>query len=184
MERTWNVGKVFRTAETVNKSSKTARLALALLRDRERPSAVNTITACFLCDRSYTYRGPNGGDDSGRFCSGRCRENYDAGKQPQSSSPQLYSLRPGKTGFFITCAGCAREFESRGLKFCQPECERQQRQRAENQAVMAEVGMEPTQKRRCEKCGRAIPRWRDGRAVSKAVRFCSQKCQRSQTKRR
>jgi hypothetical protein len=178
------VGKIFRTAETVNKSSKTARLALALLRDRERPSAVNSTTTCFLCGRSYTYGGPSG-DDSGRFCSVRCRENYDAGKRPQSS-PQLYSLRPGKTGFYITCAGCAREFESLGLRCCTPECERAYRERSESRELMAEVGMAPVAKRICENegCNRPIPTWRGGRRVSKTVRFCSQKCQRASRSRR
>lgn len=175
------MGKLFRTSEGVNKSSPTARLTAALLRDRARPSAVNTSTACFLCGRSFTYKGPNG-DDSGRFCSVRCRENYDAGQRAQSSSPQLHSLRPGRVGFFITCAGCQNEFESIGLKYCKPECERQQRQRSENQALMAEVGMDaPVAKRICENegCNRPIPTWRGGRRVSKATRFCTEKCQRA-----
>jgi hypothetical protein len=178
------VGKVFRASEAVNNSSKTARLAAALLRDREaRPSAVNSTVNCFLCGRSYTYRTPTG-DDSGRFCSARCRENYDAGARAQSSSPQLYSLRPGRAGFFINCAGCQREFESLGLRCCSPECERNARERTDNLAALAEVGMDAPTKRVCEECGGPIPRWRNGRAVPKTARFCKRKCQaRSQRKK-
>jgi glyoxylase-like metal-dependent hydrolase (beta-lactamase superfamily II) len=38
----------------------------------------DTASTCFACGRGYTYRGPNG-DDSGRYCSARCRAAYDAG---------------------------------------------------------------------------------------------------------
>jgi hypothetical protein len=169
------VGKIFRKDEAVNSSSKTARLARALLRDRERATAINSTASCFLCDRSYTYRGPSG-DDSGRFCGRLCRQAYDAGSRPQSS-PQLYSLRAGPVGFFISCPGCRQEFESKGLRHCGPECECNARERADNLAVLAEVGMDAPKKRSCEICGANLPRWRNGRAVSKATRFCSKKCQ-------
>jgi hypothetical protein len=36
------------------------------------------VPTCFARRRGYIYRGPNG-DDSGRFCSDRCRNAYDAG---------------------------------------------------------------------------------------------------------
>jgi hypothetical protein len=42
---------------------------------------------------------------------------------------------------------------------------------------MREVGAEAAPKRRCEVCAAVIPRWtKGGRAVKKAVRFCSDKC--------
>jgi hypothetical protein len=47
---------------------------------------------------------------------------------------------------------------------------------------MAEVGIEPPTKRKCQECGGSIPRWRKGRQVSKATRFCSPKCQRRAAK--
>jgi len=44
-------------------------------------------------------------------------------------------------GFLIPCAGCGRSFKSLGLKYCTPDCRKRSRERAENQAAMAEVGM-------------------------------------------
>jgi len=38
--------------------------------------------------------------------------------------------------------------------------------------VMAEVGIQPIAKRKCECCDAAIPKWRNGRRVSRATRFC------------
>lgn len=87
-------------------------------------------------------------------------------------------MRMGPSGFFINCAGCDKEFESRGLRCCSKDCERRARDRQDNAKAMAEVGMEAPTKRICEAegCGRAIPRWRNGRAVSKAARFCQPSC--------
>jgi hypothetical protein len=58
---------------------KTTAITRALLRDREaeRPAQPQSA-ACFACGRSFMYRRAVG-DDSGRFCSRRCRETYDAG---------------------------------------------------------------------------------------------------------
>lgn len=86
-------------------------------------------------------------------------------------------LRRGAHGFYIHCAGCQKEFESRGLRCCSAACERRYRERQDNLAVMAEAGIEPAAKRRCE-CGAVIPKWRNGRRVSSATRFCSPKCSR------
>jgi hypothetical protein len=49
---------------------------------------------------------------------------------------------------------------------------------------MAKVGMERPVKRKCEApgCDRDIPNWRNGRRVSKATRFCSDKCSRTSKK--
>jgi hypothetical protein len=48
----------------------------------------------------------------------------------------------------------------------------------ENLRVMAEAGIEPEAKRKCEAegCGRPIPKWRNGKRVSSATRFCSKSC--------
>jgi hypothetical protein len=87
-------------------------------------------------------------------------------------------MRPGVHGFYIRCAGCQKDFESRGLRCCSTACERRYCERQENLRVMAEVGIEPSAKRKCEAegCGRPIPKWRNGRRVSSATRFCSAKC--------
>jgi hypothetical protein len=43
---------------------------------------------------------------------------------------------------------------------------------------MAEVGIEVAPKKQCAApgCSATIPKWRNGRKVSKAARFCSPKC--------
>jgi len=45
---------------------------------------------------------------------------------------------------------------------------------------LAEAGVEFESKlgpkRKCHQCGGDIPRWRNGRLVSKATRFCTPKC--------
>ena len=138
-----------------------------------KPAAVT----CFMCGRGMTYC-------NSRFCSDRCRAYYDIGGAAVGQD-WLRSL--GLKGFPIDCAHCRKGFDSKGLRCCSTECERRYRERQENLAVMAEVGMEPTPKRLCE-CGAAIPKFRKGRQVSSATRFCSPKCaqrarQRSQPRK-
>ena len=131
---------------------------------------------CFACGRPYTYRGPNG-DDSGRFCSARCREAYDAGF-PQYAPPKIaYSLPRGRHGFLIGCAHCRKQFDSKGLRCCSVECERAYRNKQE---LDAELANDPFRvvKRKCAACGGDIPNWRNGKRVSKATKFCSPRCQR------
>jgi hypothetical protein len=77
-------------------------------------------------------------------------------------------MRMGSHGLLIECAGCGRQFDSRGLRCCSTGCERQYRERKDNAAVMAEVGMDlAVTKRKCEnlECGRPIPKWRNGKRV-------------------
>jgi hypothetical protein len=156
-----------------------------------------TVIECHTCGRDMLYQGHHG-DDSGHFCSTRCRELFDDGFPPYEpvNLRKLFAatwrvtaggdpgylpkpMRMGPVGFFTTCVGCDKEFESKGLRCCSTECERRYRDREDNTRLMAEVGMEPAAKRMCEAdgCGKAIPRWRKGRAVSKSVRFCSPSCQ-------
>jgi len=47
---------------------------------------------------------------------------------------------------------------------------------------MAEVGSSMPVKRKCQQCGGDIPNWRNGRRVSKAIRFCSPRCSRQAKK--
>ena len=111
----------------------------------------------------------------------RCQDWYDAGNEPigeetiyrwRDSKP----MKKGGKGFYIDCAHCRKEFESVGPECCSTDCERSCRERQDNLAVMAQAGIEPKAKRRCLQCGTVIPQWRKGRRVSKAVRFCSEKC--------
>jgi hypothetical protein len=162
----------------------TTKLTAAILHDHNRAGdrSSQNIANCFSCGQSMIYRGPQG-DDNGRFCSSRCREWYDAGNPPydpnyaSKSNPRWYSLLMGQHGFLINCASCGRQFDSKGLRG------RQYRERKDNAAIMAEVGMEAAVKRKCEECGGPIPNWRNGRRVSKATRFCSPACQRRQSAR-
>jgi hypothetical protein len=183
---------------------KIERLTNALLADRNRATDRSDVAACWVCGYSFRYRGRRG-ELNGNFCSVRCQDWYDAGN-PTPSNPVNYavplyvviagppSLKIGSSyygdigiemrsmsgGFTIRCASCRREFESKGLRCCSPECERCYRERQENLAAMAEVGIEPASKRQCAnpECRGRIPTWRKGRKVSSLTRFCSPKCAR------
>jgi hypothetical protein len=85
-------------------------------------------------------------------------------------------MAKGVHGFKINCAHCAKEFDSKGLRCCSTECERGYRERQQNRATLAEVGVGLKEKRRCEQCATNIPMWRNGRKVSKSARFCSPRC--------
>ena len=114
----------------------------------------------------------------------RCQDWYDAGNAPITDQKVAYRsrfdkpMRMGPKGFYIDCAHCQKEFESLGLRCCSPKCERSYREREDNLAVMGGAGIEAKPKRQCESCGARIPVWRNGRRVSKSVRFCSEKCRK------
>jgi len=153
-----------------------------LLRAESKPNA--NIVACWSSARTFRYRGRQG-DLNGNFCSLRCQDWYDAGNPAlHQESTTVYRwrddspMRMGKHGFLINCANCGQEFDNKGLRCCTTDCERSYRERQDNLAIMAEVGMEPTAKRRCRTCGARIPKWRKGRKASSAMRFCSRKCAR------
>jgi hypothetical protein len=162
--------------------SRVERLAEALLADRDRPDIDRgDITACFSCGHAFLYRGRRD-DLNGRFCSTRCQAWHDAGNsryrdQAGYRDGNGVAMKPGRHGFYIRCAGCQKEFESLGLRCCSIECDRRHRERRDNLAIMAEVGMETAAKRFCAGgCGVKIPTWRKGRRVSSNTRFCSPKC--------
>ena len=141
-------------------------IAAEILRDREK--AID----CFSCGRSFIYKAPSG-DDSGRFCHSRCREWFDAGNPvsdpsyTNKSNPRWYSLPIGPHGFYIDCAGCGKRFDSKGLRCCSTDCERQYRQRGETADLMAEVGMEAPAKRPCQAPGSPAPS-RNGAKVGRS----------------
>jgi hypothetical protein len=153
-------------------------LTAALLADRDRlaaPAPAHNIVPCFVCGYTFVYRGRRG-ELNGRFCSLRCQEWYDAGGAPPKEP--AFSMRRGKEGFYITCAHCQKEFESKGLRCCSKECERAYCERQDNLKVMAEAGIEAAPKKRCAApgCDAIIPKWKNGRKVSARVTFCSPKC--------
>jgi len=156
------------------------KLAAALLADREREPSRHNIVPCFVCGHTFVYGGRRS-DVSGRFCSLRCQDWYDAGNK-LIADEMIYRWRDGRPmpktsdAFRTNCAHCRKEFESLGLRCCSSECEHAYCEREHNLAVMAEAGIEPSAKRLCEICSAVIPKWRNGRRVSKSVRFCSEKC--------
>jgi hypothetical protein len=158
------------------------RLAEAILADHVRPTTSHNIVPCFVCGHTFVYHGRRG-ELNGRFCSLRCQDCYDAGNEPIGEET-IYRWRDGKPmrkgakAFYIDCANCRKKFESLGIRCCSTECERSYCERQENLAVMAEAGIEPAAKRKCvgPGCDASIPNWKKGRRVSKAVRFCSEKC--------
>ena len=165
-------------------TSTTERLTAAILADRARPTTQHNIVPCFVCGYTFVYKGRRG-DLNGRFCSMRCQDWYDAGNAPITDQRIVYRYRDGRPmksgskGFYIACAHCREEFESLGLRCCSAECERAHREREENLVIMAQAGIEPTAKRKCEGpgCNAIISKWHKGRKVSRNKRFCSPRCQ-------
>jgi hypothetical protein len=93
--------------------------------------------------------------------------------------------RKAKAGFVVACRSCGREFESKGLAYCTADCKRKSADREANETVMAEAGIERSNKRKCEcGCGREIPKWRNGKRVPKSARFYEPKCQWRAAKKR
>jgi hypothetical protein len=178
--------------------SRVDKLAQQLLGDRAKQAErqqereEHPPGECFACGRPYVHH-PATGDDSSRFCSDRCRQWYDEGKAVFRTPPPWWQAQwrhvagpPAGTlprpmsksgdGFLIPCAGCGRSFKSLGLKYCTPDCRKRSRERAENQAAMAEAGMDAAPaKRPCQHpgCPNTIPRWRNGRKVASNARFCA-----------
>lgn len=176
--------------------SRTDKLARQILDDRAKPRPASNIGGCFLCGRSYLLQ-PAEGDGSTRFCGARCRETYDAGAHPfvelnvfavphwriiAGPAPPYMpgAMRQTRQGCLTNCRNCKREFESKGLRCCSVECERGLKDKADDVAIMAEVGDAPAGKRKCEQCGGTIPNWiGEGtrrRRTPKSRRYCSARC--------
>lgn len=96
--------------------------------------------------------------------------------------PIAVAKQPTKTAYMIRCASCQSGFESRDLRCCSAVCERRCREREDSRKMLAAAGIEPAPKRVCEHCGTTIPKWRGGRLVSSATRFCSNSCSRKAKK--
>jgi hypothetical protein len=160
-------------------TAKRGRLAAAIERDilGRNPRPIHQSQACFGCGRSYHRQ------NHGRFCSGRCREAFDAGVPAYEplDVTRFYSLPIGPKGFFVECAHCRKRFESKGLRCCSSECERELRRKQELEAKLADDPFRVV-KRKCESCGGPIPNWRNGRRVSNGTKFCSRRCQRKAAK--
>jgi predicted nucleic acid-binding Zn ribbon protein len=151
------------------------KLAYRATTPRQQP-APRKARPCFSCGRTLP-------GDTGRFCSDRCRQWFDAGNRPCIETDPTYTLPPGQSGFQIACAGCGKTFASRGLRCCSVECARYYREQQDNHAILTEVGLQPAAKRQCAECGRTIPTWRKGRRVRKGTQFCSEACAKAAQRR-
>ena len=154
-----NARGLARRANEQRMTSTTERLAAAILADHARPTTQHNIVPCFVCGHTFVYKGRKG-DLNGRFCSMRCQEWYDAGHPVAITDSIDCGMKRGSKGFYIDCAGCHKEFESLGQRCGSTECERRHRERRDNLAVMAEVGVGPIAERGVKR--RAKPRSPNG----------------------
>jgi hypothetical protein len=152
-----------------NTDTPSARLARALLRDRDKQPSP-PAPSCFTCGRTFARR-------DGRFCSSHCRHAFDRGVRAYEplNLDRFYNLPKGRNGFLIPCANCRTRFDSPGWACCSAECSRELHRK---RALHAELAGDPFRaiKRKCLDCGGDIPNWRNGRRVSKAAFFCSPRC--------
>jgi hypothetical protein len=134
-------------------------------------------TKCLLCRARFVYRGPDD-DNSGRFCSDRCRDAYDTIGLRYRPPDVRYTHGDGRAmtpvtgGFRITCRCCGTQFTSTGLAFCSKDCHRLHAAREEAQ----EAGHDLCEVRTCEApgCGKHIPRYTPtGKATAAKVRWCT-----------
>lgn len=135
---------------------------------------VGSPTKCFLCRASYLYGG-SVDDDSGRFCSDRCRDTYDhSGLRYQPPEARFTHadgrpMQPVSGAFRIACRSCGSQFNSKGLAYCSDDCRRLGEARQEAKAA----GHEPRKGRTCIDCGSRIPRYTSsGRATKNNVVRC------------
>jgi hypothetical protein len=149
--------------------SRSAKLAEAMLRDRTRRKGASASRSRRTIDRLRPLLDRPGGP--WRVVAPADR---DPGYLPTTP------MRMGRVGCFIACRSCGIKFESKGWGYC-PTCMEMPAEercaREQNKADLAEIGIKPPTRRMCEAgCGQHIPRWRNGRLVSSATRFCSDKC--------
>lgn len=139
------------------------------------------VGPCFVCGVSFVQT-------ESRFCSDRCRDSFDAGARPfervtskdhmERFPVSAMILGQGAKGAIIQCLGCKKRFESLSLRYCSKEC----RFSADNRGSMGPVAEgfdDPRRVCAAEGCDKKIPRWTNGRATSKRVRFCSARCKRA-----
>jgi hypothetical protein len=128
------------------------------------------ILDCLACGRSFCAC-------DGGFCSIRCRAAYDVGWPVYEPPVIRYGMPKGRHGFLIDCAGCHKQFDSKGLRCCSPDCEQRYQHKQKLEADLAGAAFRVV-KRKCAAfgCRVEIPNWRNGRLVR--ARFCSPRCQK------
>ena len=167
----------------ISKKSLARIIEADLLREPEHKPSTYRVADCFTCGRSFLHKGCDG-DNSGRFCSTRCREGFDAGWPPydpayaHKTNPRWYSLPMGPRGFFINCASWGKRFDSIGLRCCSTPYERDYRAAEERgKHKITRYASRPT----CEVCHTVIAR-RGRRRSPRTARFCSDACRKKQAR--
>jgi len=163
-----------------------------LLNERHAPATAPVpraaVTTCFMCGRAFLV-----GRGDGRFCHSRCRDYFDIGGPPYSPEPSKREMMlrfpvssvikgQGAHGAIIECAACGKDFESKGLKHCSPEC-RSAPRRKHKDAPLCRGTIEDV-RRICANpgCEGRIPVWRDGKKVRKSTLHCSPLCAKKDRK--
>jgi hypothetical protein len=143
------------------KMTRTKRLTQALLADRHRGAGTERtdITNCFMCGYGMLNRGSRFCSDRCRdfYDAGEPghEQNWLRGPKTRSlplTQPKIIAGPPGieigsfhhhladlpatstkctVAGYMVRCAGCGKEFESRGLRCCSGDCWRRYKQRQE-----------------------------------------------------
>jgi len=145
-------------------------LAQLLLQEREPPASHVETQQCFACGRSFLRT-------NGRFCSSRCGDAFDAGLPPYERIAPRFDLPLGTSGFRVACKNCDKVFDSRGLRCCSADCEREYRRKLELETELQRQTFRAV-KPRCLECDRPMKLWRDGRRVSRRRLFCSDRCRK------
>jgi hypothetical protein len=154
----WSDKGIRRLSPTKSSGGLTAAITKDLLAEAaepvaERPNELGaSLDRCFSCGQGIVYR-PSQDDASGRFCSDRCREWFDAGNPPWFENP---GFRPafmgdalyGLWGWKVVAGPPGIEI---GSEYCAGIIAASDRKRAELE------GRDLIRPRRLCRCGRRIP---------------------------
>ena len=78
---------------------------------------LSVLASCLACGRSY--------HGSSRFCSTNCVTAWDNEVPAYKPLEMPYDLPKGPNGFIISCSNCGRRFDSKGLRCCSQQCEKE-----------------------------------------------------------
>jgi hypothetical protein len=146
----------------------------AILADRLKPSRTqqHQVGPCLKCGRSCVQT-------ESQFCSDGCRKSFESdGRRyvPPPTTVEILGrhLPQGRNGVFIVCPGCNKRFESLGLRYCSKDCQN----KPDLRESMGPLAEDEDRRRRCQApgCTRRIPLFRNGRAVPKSTKYCSESC--------
>jgi hypothetical protein len=147
----------------------TAKLAALIEEDRQQRAARPKYEAmeCFSCGRGLNYKGPRG-HDSGRLCSSRCREWYDAGN-PAYEPPAVTVERINRVLLraWKVIAGPPGQV---GSAYYADLLDRPKKAKRIGKLSNDEL-IRP--RRLCEWCGNPLPVWIKGKKVPATRKYCA-----------